>query len=241
MLGSLDETNVKSPLLSAYNDAARNSSVDFDSICKVIIVGNSGVGKTSLFRRFSDDSFNAEHVSTDAVEFKHRYIDTLSSRCKVQVWDCVTSASKAIITSIYKNTHAIILLFDVSDKQSFEAIQDWMSEIQQYADPTAIIYIVGTKTDLPNRCITKKQGTTAAETWGTHYWELSSLTGAEVDGLFFQIVKNYQDMQTSYLSSSVDSSRQSNSLFGSFRQSSLEKVEGNPSNKSSWCCNCSVS
>ena len=88
MLGSLDEENdndINAPLIINDNDIGRdsNASIDYDSVCKVIIVGDSAVGKSCLFRRFSSDTFSSDHIVTDSVEFGHRFIDTLSSRCKV--------------------------------------------------------------------------------------------------------------------------------------------------------------
>jgi GTPase SAR1 family protein len=85
MLGNLDEIgDHHTPLLNAYNDGSSvATSVDYDIVCKVIIMGDSGVGKTSLFKRFSEDTFSEEHVPTTSVEFTHRFIDTLDSRCKV--------------------------------------------------------------------------------------------------------------------------------------------------------------
>ena len=85
MLGNLDEGDHKTPLLNAYNNDGSSvaTSVDYDIVCKVILIGDSGVGKTCLFKRFSEDTFSPNHVPTTSVEFTHRFIDTLDSRCKV--------------------------------------------------------------------------------------------------------------------------------------------------------------
>ena len=97
MLGSLDEdSDINAPLIDAFANRESNASVDFDSVCKVIIVGDSAVGKSSLFRRFSSDSFSSDHVVTDSVEFGHRFIDTLTSRCKVCVYKQCTSRWRAV-------------------------------------------------------------------------------------------------------------------------------------------------
>ena len=76
------DDGIDDPLLNAYN-SSRAISVDYDTVCKVIIVGDSAVGKSSLYKRFSEDTFSNDHIATNSVEFGHRFIDTLKSRCKV--------------------------------------------------------------------------------------------------------------------------------------------------------------
>lgn len=235
MLGNLEETNTaNAPLLSAFSDdQIRNNSVDFDFICKTIIVGDSAVGKSSLFQRFSSDTFSESHVTTESVEFGFRFIDTLNSRCKVQVWDCVTSASSAIMNSVYKGSNAIILLFDVTNRDSFDSVEDWLLEIRQYAENDVMVYIVGTKIDLPNRAVSQAEGKDLAERLGVDYWELSSKTSDNVDGLFFKIVANQQDKDQSLLSSSIDnSSRYASTLSASgadVRASFIDRKDDNQS------------
>jgi len=104
MLGSLDENDstisLNTPFLKEYK-----SSQEFKLLAKVLIVGDSRSGKSSLFRRFSDDLFSETYRATNSVEFRHRYITTSTARCKLQVWDCVSSTSSHIMTSVYKGTH----------------------------------------------------------------------------------------------------------------------------------------
>jgi small GTP-binding protein len=127
------------------------------------------------------------------VEYRHRYIETTKNRCKVQVWDCVASASKAIMTSIYRGSSAIILLVDVTNSSSLEAIPDWLSEIREFAPPTAVIYLVGTKVDSTDRVISPEDCQKIAKKYQLKYSEVSAKTGANVDQLFASIVEELED------------------------------------------------
>jgi GTPase SAR1 family protein len=236
MLGNLDDSSVTAPLLRDI------TSVDFDFILKILIVGDSISGKSQLFHRFAaiflsvclclslwlsdfylsfsvslclslslslsvslsiylsvylyrfaDETFNQNHEATKSVEYRHRYIETNKNRCKVQVWDCVASASKAIMTSIYRGANAIILLIDVTNPSSLEAIPDWLREIREFSPPSAVIYLVGTKIDSEERVISSESCQEISKKFLLRYSEVSSKTGAGVDLLFASIVEELED------------------------------------------------
>ena len=187
MLGNLDEPSAGTPLLRETN------SVDFDFKLKILVIGDSVVGKSQLFRRFANESFISSHSPTQSVEYRHQYIETDINRCKVQLWDCVSSASRAVMMSIYKGCNAIILLFDVTNISSLESIQDWLHEAKEYAPSTASIYLVGTKIDHPDRKITEAEGREKAQEFALHYHEVSSKTGEGIDALFLKIVTEVEE------------------------------------------------
>jgi Ras-related protein Rab-8A len=190
MLGDLGEHATHAPLLKEA------LSIDFDCILKVLIVGDSRVGKSQLFKRFADETFSDSHETTQSVEYRHRYIQFNSSerafKCKVQVWDCISSASKAIMTSIYKGANAIILLVDMTNNESFGAIPDWLDEIRSFSSPKAAVYLVGTKLDSPSVCVSKEKGLAIAQSYRLPYTQVSSKTGENVDALFVKIVGDLQ-------------------------------------------------
>ena len=187
MLGNLEESsNAATPLLR------EQSSVDFNFILKILVVGDSVCGKSQLFRRFADEAFEHSHTPTQSVEYRHRYIDTEENCCKVQLWDCVSSASRAVMMSIYKGSNAIILLFDVTNISALESISDWIRETKEFAPSTSVIYLVGTKIDLPNRKISKDECLEVASKHGLRYFEISSKTGEGVDFMFIEIVRDLE-------------------------------------------------
>lgn len=185
---TLDESNdyVKTPLLDPH------ASVDFDFILKILIVGDSGSGKTQLFNRFADETFNDEHKITQSVEYRHRYIEKNKFRCKTQVWDCISSGSTQVMNSIYKGTNAVILCIDLTNKASIDAVEDWVSEIHGYTNDHIHISLVGTKTDSPDRCISYKEAEDVAKSLKLCYREVSSKLGQGVEGVFVNIVSDLQ-------------------------------------------------
>ena len=190
---NLEESNdyIKTPLLDPHN------SVDFDFILKILIVGDSGAGKTQLFSRFGDETFTDEHNITQSVEYRHRYIERNNFRCKTQVWDCVSSGSATVMNSIYKGTNAVILCIDLTNKASIDAVEDWVSEIHGFTNDDIHITLVGTKIDHPDRCISYQDAEDIAKTLHLRYCEVSSKTGQGVESVFVNIVS---DLQASALS-----------------------------------------
>ena len=146
-----------------------------------------------LINRFADETFSEEHKPTLLVEYRHRFIDTLRSRCKVQIWDCLASSSATIMSSIYKGAHGIILLYDVTSPSTLESTEDWLKEIKTYAKADVVVYLVGTKTDL-DRNVSIESGKQMAEKLGIKYYEVSSKTGENVDSLFCKIVNDLKDV-----------------------------------------------
>lgn len=146
-----------------------------------------------MLRRFANEEFITTHETTQSVEYRHRFIETDKYRSKVQLWDCVSSVSKSVTQSIYRGSNAIILLFDVTVADALDPLGEWLHEILHYAPPEALIYLVGTKIDIPNRQVSSDDGRKAAERLRLEYWELSSKTGEYLDELFFKIISDLQE------------------------------------------------
>lgn len=186
---NLEETT-QTPLLDCQ------VSVDFDFILKILIVGDSGTGKTQLFNRFGDETYSPDYRPTQSVEYRHRYIERNKFRCKIQVWDCVSSGSTAVMNSIYKGTNAVILCIDLTNKSSIDAVSDWIAEIQGYTNDHIYISLVGTKLDNPDRCISYQEAEALARSLNLPYSEVSAKTGQGVESVFVNIVS---ELQTSAL------------------------------------------
>jgi GTPase SAR1 family protein len=134
------------------------------------------------------------YETTQSVEYRHRLIETEQYRSKVQLWDCVSSVSKAVTQSIYRGANAIILLYDVTNPSTIDSASDWINEILHYVNQEVLIYLVGSKIDLKERKISLEQGKQLAAKLKLEYWELSSKTGEHVDELFYRIVTDLQEM-----------------------------------------------
>jgi small GTP-binding protein len=124
--------------------------VEYDFLVKLVCVGNSGVGKSSLIHRYSRREFNPHFVSTIGVDFEIKEIDILGKKVKLQLWDCAGNERfRTITTSYYRGASVIMLVYDIMDESSMCAIPDWIREIRQH-NPDGRILLVGNKLDCWN-------------------------------------------------------------------------------------------
>lgn len=122
---------------------------DYDYIFKILLIGNSAVGKSSLLMRFAQDIFTDSFLPTIGVDFKIRTIEASGSKVKLQMWDTAGQERfKSILTSYYKGTHGVLLVFDITDKQSFKDLQIWLSEVEKYGRQDVVKVLIGNKKDL---------------------------------------------------------------------------------------------
>mmetsp|Transcript_4563 Transcript_4563/g.8037 ORF Transcript_4563/g.8037 Transcript_4563/m.8037 type:complete len:485 (+) Transcript_4563:284-1738(+) len=157
----------------------------FDYYVKVLLLGDSGVGKTSLMMRFSDNEFNQSLMSTAGVDFKVRFLQdpvkTNGKRIKCQIWDTAGQERFHVITrTYYRGAHGIALVYDVTNEHSFKQISYWMNNIRAHAGPDVFIVLFGNKVDLPNRQVSPEQGLAAAEEFGCLFYETSAKDGTNV-------------------------------------------------------------
>jgi small GTP-binding protein len=151
----------------------------FDYSMKMLMVGESGVGKTSLIRTFDDEQFTESFITTIGVDFRCKLLDVGDKKIKLQLWDTAGQERfRSITTAYYRGTHGIVLVYDLTDATSFRQIQTWMLEIQRYIDPNQsemIMVLIGNKADLKDdRQITAEQGHELALKYGINYYETSA-------------------------------------------------------------------
>ncbi|XP_038167074.1 ras-related protein Rab-13 isoform X2 [Arvicola amphibius] len=104
----------------------------YDHLFKLLLIGDSGVGKTCLIIRFAEDNFNSTYISTIGIDFKIRTVEIEGKRIKLQVWDTAGQERfKTITTAYYRGAMGIILVYDITDEKSFENIQNWMKSIKE--------------------------------------------------------------------------------------------------------------
>lgn len=161
---------------------------DYDHLFKLLIIGDSGVGKSSLLLRFADNTFSGSYITTIGVDFKIRTVDINGEKVKLQIWDTAGQERFRTITSTYyRNTHGVIVVYDVTNPESFVNVKRWLHEIGQNCDSVCKI-LVGNKNDDP----TRKQVETAdarrfSEQMGIRFFETSAKENVNVEEMFSSI------------------------------------------------------
>ena len=163
-----------------------NSDQDYEFIFKVPLLGNSNVGKSSLFLRFVDDIWNDTFVPTIGVDFKIKTFNIDSKKIKMQIWDTAGQERfKNIIASYYRGAHGILLLYDVTDKDSFKNLSNWLIEIEKNASKNVLKVLIGNKSDLEDkRVVSFNQGKEFADTYGLKFIETSAKKNLNVNEAF---------------------------------------------------------
>ena len=168
------------------NYTTPNSDNSYEFIFKVLLLGNSNVGKSSLFLRFVDDIWNDTFVPTIGVDFKIKTFDLDDKKIKMQIWDTAGQERfKNIIASYYRGAHGILLIYDVTDKESFKNLQNWLIEIEKNANKNVLKVLIGNKTDLEDkRAVTYNEGKEFADTYGLKFIETSAKKNSNVNEAF---------------------------------------------------------
>ncbi|XP_060757388.1 ras-related protein Rab-26-like isoform X2 [Neoarius graeffei] len=141
--------------------ASVSSSEFYDVAFKVMLVGDSGVGKTCLLVRFKDGAFLAgSFISTVGIDFRNKVLDVDGVKVKLQIWDTAGQERfRSVTHAYYRDAHALLLLYDVTNKASFDNIRAWLTEIEDYAQQDVILMILGNKADASHeRTVRREEG-----------------------------------------------------------------------------------
>jgi len=153
---------------------------------KILIIGASGVGKSSLFVRYTKNEFSEKMMSTLGYDLKIKQIKVGRKNVKLQLWDAAGDPKfKNVAPSYFKGCHGILVVYDITDEKSFQAIEDIAKDVENYAPKDAIVYLVGNKCDLESkRQVSKEAAFGYAAEKSCAYFETSAKTAAQVDETF---------------------------------------------------------
>ncbi|KAJ8681336.1 hypothetical protein QAD02_017123 [Eretmocerus hayati] len=164
---------------------------DYDFLFKLLIIGDSGVGKSSLLLRFADNTFNASYITTIGVDFKIRTVDVDGERVKLQIWDTAGQERFRTITSTYyRGTHGVIVVYDVTSGDSFANVKRWLHEIEHNCDVVVNRILVGNKNDAPNhKVVLTEDAQRFANQMGIKLFETSAKDNTNVEEMFMAITR----------------------------------------------------
>ena len=169
---------------------------DSDMIIKLLLIGNAYVGKTLIVQKFIDNSFSKSTVSTIGVDLQSKIIDINGKKVKYLIWDTAgEDRMKTMTYSYYRGCHVILVVFDVTERKSFQNVTTWVECIDKFAKANVLKFLVGNKTDLEDRrAVTYDEGKKLAEDNGLKYYEISALTIKGLHEMFEDIAKEYVEI-----------------------------------------------
>ena len=276
-IGSINSSSQNMIYNNKRYSAADLNAKEITYIYKVLIIGNSSVGKTSLMNRFCNNTFMPNYIDTIGVDFKTKIIkvapdfvndirqqqkskaamkrnssiiqtnnsfDDQALRVKLQIWD-TTGAQRfqSIALNYYRGANGILLVYDVSDRKSFENVKKWMKQISDYCTDKAEVCLVANKCDkIDNnqRKVTKLEGETLAAMYGIKYIETSAKSNINIERTFTELTKNIRkklDLVIQLQSKTEEMSKDINPSFKSRTHRKFSKIFNANSFISCFVCN----
>ncbi|XP_041810200.1 ras-related protein Rab-15-like [Chelmon rostratus] len=163
----------------------------YDVLFRLLLLGDSGVGKTCMLRRFTESEFDPAHISTIGVDFKMKTLEIDGIKVRVQIWDTAGQERYQTITKqYYRRAQGIIFVYDITNKPSFQHLAKWASDVDEYAPDMVQRILVGNKSDEEHRRqVTKDQGSKLAETYGMEFFETSASTSSNINESFTRVAE----------------------------------------------------
>ena len=183
-----------------------------DCVYKVLLLGDSTVGKTCFLMRYTDKSFQEAHMSTIGLDYRLKNMQLKNGKnIKLQIWDTAgQDRFRAITKNYYKGAHGILLIYDITSIQTYENVKNWITQIREEASPHIVIYIIGNKIDMvEERKIKTEEGQKLANEFHLQFYETSAKTGENVNETFESLVNKIDDVY-----SQIEANNGANKLSG---------------------------
>ncbi|MBN3326235.1 RAB15 protein, partial [Atractosteus spatula] len=163
----------------------------YDVLFRLLLLGDSGVGKTCLLCRFTDNEFHSSHISTIGVDFKMKTLEVDGIKVRIQIWDTAGQERYQTITKqYYRRAQGIFLVYDITSERSFQHIMKWVSDVDEYAPEKVQKILVGNKSDEEDkRQVATEQGNKLAKTYGMDFFETSACTNHNIKESFTRLTE----------------------------------------------------
>ncbi|XP_062087637.1 ras-related protein RIC1-like [Humulus lupulus] len=197
---------------------------EYDYLFKLLLIGDSAVGKSCLLLRFADDSYVETYISTIGVDFKIRTVEQDEKTIKLQIWDTAGQERfRTITNSYYRGAHGIIVVYDVTDEESFKHVKGWLQEIDKYTKGNVTKLLVGNKCDLTDKKVVSYDTAKAfADEVGIPFFETSAKDATNVEQTFLTMVADIKSRMVSQPTTSD--------------KPAVWRMQGKPVAQNSSCC-----
>lgn len=197
------------------------ADTSYDHLFKMLIIGDSGVGKSSLLLRFCDDEFNEKQASTIGVDFKTKFMQVRGKKLKLALWDTAGQERfRTLTSSYYRGAQGIILCYDCSQRNTFEHVKYWQEEVRKYStNQDAILMLIANKVDLPNPEVSAQEGEEFAFANSMMFIETSAKTRQGIKQAFEEVIFKILDTPSLIQSTQPSGARQVQAQSGQASQS----------------------
>ncbi|KAI3667704.1 hypothetical protein L6452_42773 [Arctium lappa] len=163
---------------------------EYDYLFKIVLIGDSGVGKTNILSRFTRNEFCLESKSTIGVEFATRTLEVDGKTIKAQIWDTAGQERyRAITSAYYRGAVGALLVYDITKRPTFDNLQRWLCELREHADSNIVLMMAGNKSDLNHlRAVSEQDGRSLAEKEGLSFLETSALESYNIEESFKSVL-----------------------------------------------------
>ena len=163
-----------------------------ENVYKLLLLGDSTVGKTCFLIKYTDQSFQDIHMATIGLDYRVKTMKLKNNKeVKIQIWDTAgQDRFRSITKNYYKGSHGIILIYDITNRRTFENVQKWISQIREETSQNVVIYLIGNKIDMKEeRKVSTEEGKKLADELGLPFMETSAKEGINVNEVFDDIVE----------------------------------------------------
>lgn len=212
-----------------------------DYLFKIVLIGDSAVGKSNLLARFARDEFYPNSKSTIGVEFQTQKLNIDGKEIKAQIWDTAGQERfRAVTSAYYRGAVGALLVYDISRRQTFDSVGRWLNELHTHSDMNVITVLLGNKSDLKDaREVSSAEGKTLAEAQGLFFMETSALDSSNVVAAFRTVVQEIYGVLKRKVVASQELNKQDPACLGNGKTVVLEgkgKSEEDPAPRKAGCC-----